>query len=74
MSVFSQLISGASGKPSTMRVSTLFVVVAVMGTWSFVSVSQVSIQNLPESVVVVLLGALGSKLAQRTVEQKPKAE
>lgn len=70
MNFLTSMLAGASGKPSTMRMSTLLIVVAVMGTWSFVSVTQVAIQNLPESIVVVLLGALGSKLVQRTVEQK----
>lgn len=68
------LLAGTSGKPSTMRMATLSIVVAVLGTWSYVSVVKQELQILPESVVVVVVAALGSKLAQRSVEQKEKPQ
>lgn len=68
MNTLMALLSGPSGKTSTMRVSCLAVVMTVMGTWSWVSIAKEQLQLIPESVAAILIASLVTKAAQRKIE------
>lgn len=63
-------LAGPSGKSSTMRVLTCVVVCAVMGTWSWISVSNGAMQKMDPEIALMVLGSLGIKAAQRATEGK----
>lgn len=63
-------LAGPSGKTSSMRVATLLVVVGVLGPWAWVYVESGGAQQLDNDMVLLVLGALGIKGWQRSVEQR----
>lgn len=71
MRFLTQMLSGMSGEPSTMRVLTTIVVVAIMGAWLVVSIQKNELQPLSYEQVGVVLGALGLKAWQRGKEGDP---
>lgn len=68
MNIWASILSGPSGKTSTMRVSCLVIVLCVMVTWSWVSIAKSELQPIHESVAAILIGSLVTKAAQRKIE------
>lgn len=67
-------LSGPSGKTSHMRVMSTFIVVAIVGTWSWVSVRKQALQPLDPEHAGLVVAALGIKAYQRTTEAKESKE
>ena len=68
MNFLSQALSESNGNPSTMRLLTLFVVIAVVGTWAEVSIQCKALQPLSYEQVLLVLGAMGAKVLQKGKE------
>ena len=62
------LLSGPSGKPSTMRGVTWFVAIVVVGTWSWVSMSKLELQPISSEQLALVLGPIAAKAWQRGKE------
>lgn len=62
------VLAGPSGKQSTMRAASLFTVVVVIGTWSWVSIRKQSLQPIDPEHAALVLGVLGIKAYQRKTE------
>lgn len=73
MGTLAAILSGPSGKASTMRGATLLVVICIMGTWTAVSVKKWELQKLDAEQVALVLGAMGLKAYQRAGETKQPA-
>lgn len=73
MKLLASMLLGPSGKASTMRGATLFVVMAIVGTWALVSVQKQQLQQLDPELVYMVLGALGIKAYQRRGEGREPA-
>lgn len=63
-------LQGPSGKTSAMRVGTLGVLASIWLTWAWVGASKLEVQPISPEMVVVTLGLMGVKVAQRSVEGK----
>lgn len=63
-------LEGPSGKTSHMRVMTTFIVVALVGTWTAVSLKKSELQKMDIEFSSTLLGVLGIKAYQRNAENK----
>lgn len=70
---FSQLISDGDGAPSTMRVATLFVVLAVVGTWAVISIRTNTFAPMNSEMVALVVGTLTAKAVQSHAENKAPA-
>lgn len=68
------VLAGPSGKASTMRLSTLLVVVFIVGTWSVVSIQKQELQPMSAEQTTLVLGVLGIKAYQHTSERAQKPE
>lgn len=68
------VLAGPSGKASTMRLSTILVVVLVVGTWSIVSVQKQELQPMSAEHTALVLGVLMTKAYQHTSEKSHKVE
>lgn len=72
------LLSGPTGKPSSTRLSMVFVVGCIMGVWSIVSIQKEELQKLDEwhvGVIAVAMGAnVGTKMVAKSKEQPPRTE
>jgi len=68
MNAILSMMSDAGGKPSQMRVMTIFVVAIVLGTWCVVSVKNNQLQELSPEAVAVVAAALGAKAFQKSKE------
>lgn len=66
------LLSEPNGKRSNMRAMATLVVVAVVGTWSAVSLEKKELQPLSAEHVGLVGLAIGAKVYQRTKEADPK--
>lgn len=75
MNFLLQTVSGMDGSPSTMRVLTALITLAVVGAWAYVSIVKKELQPLSAEQVSIVLGALGLKAYQRGKEtpQPPAA-
>lgn len=63
--------SGSAETVSTMRVCSLLVVLATLGTWTVVSIQQKAIQPFSAEMVALVTGTLGIKAWQRGKENVP---
>lgn len=70
MNSIMSVLSGPSGKTSSMRVATLLCVVVILGTWCSVSIQKKELQPLSIEQTAIVLGAMGIKAAQRGNEAK----
>lgn len=71
MNFLLQAVSGMDGSPSTMRIVTVFVTLAIIGSWAYVSIVKKELQPLSAEQVAMVLGALGLKAYQRGKEGTP---
>ena len=58
-----------NGNPSSMRLMVGFVVVTILGTWSFLSIKTGAFVVIPTEVAGILLGSLGIKAWQKGKEE-----
>ncbi len=64
------LVADNNGDPSTMRVATLLVIIAVLGNWVFLTVHTGQQQPLVWQQVGLVLGSLTAKTVQAGIETK----
>lgn len=62
----------ANGQESSMRLLVAFIVVAIIGTWSMVSIKTNAIAPLNLETVLALIGSLLAKAWQKEKEEAPK--
>lgn len=72
MGTLLQFLSGPSGKTSSMRVMSCFVVVVVVGTWAWVSIRKEALQPMDPEQMGLVLGVLGFKVYQHKAEIEKK--
>lgn len=60
------------GSSSSMRLQMMYVVGLVMGAWAYVSIRELELQALPETVVAVLIASIGAKYVQRKYSEDKK--
>jgi len=65
MRFFTLMFSESGGAPSSTRIITAFVVLAVVGTWALISLEKKALQPLSPEQVLLVLGAMGFKVLQR---------
>lgn len=71
MNLLTAILSGPSGKPSSVRTMAVFVTTSIMLTWTYVSVAKCELQPLSEWHVGALAVAIGAKAWQRGREGQP---
>ena len=63
------LVADNNGDPSTMRVATLLVILAVLGNWVFLTMHTGQQQPLDWQQVGLVLGSLTAKTVQTGIEK-----
>ena len=58
-----------AGGGSSIRVLMLIWGIVLLSSWGYVSIKTTALAPIPESVIVVFLGLVGSKVAQRPFEK-----
>lgn len=64
-----EILNDTSGNLSAARVGFLIVVAAFIGTWSYLSITKKELQPIDVDQLILILGAFGFKVYQRSVEQ-----
>lgn len=59
-----------NGKWSSMRFAAMFATVVPLTVWSIISLMNSKVEDFPESIAIIIAGALGSKWLQKREEIK----
>jgi len=68
------LINDQNGEPSTMRVACLSVIATVLGTWSYISITNGAMQAIDPPTLALVVSAFGAKVMQKGKEINPAIE
>ena len=68
--LLTNIISDDGGNPSSMRIAMLAVVLIVVSTWAYVSISTGHLQGIPDGARWLVGIVVGGKWAQRFTEGK----
>jgi hypothetical protein len=63
-----QIVCGADGNPSTMRIAVLLIIGAILANWTYLTIHTGAAQSLDWQQVGLALGALTAKAAQSQIE------
>ncbi len=74
MGFLKMLLSEDNGNPSTMRVVVALVVLIMVGTWAYVSISNKALAPMSVEEVGLMLGAMGIKAFQKGKEANVDAK
>lgn len=72
--MLNEMIKDPNGNVSATRVGFIGILVAFFGTWAYLSIHKGEMQPIDMEQLMMVLGAFGFKVAQRTTEGKEVAK
>lgn len=70
--MFEKIFTDDSGNPSSMRWAVFAIIFVVLFNWTYFNVTQSQFANLSFPDISLIVGALGAKTWQKSVETKGK--